>query len=134
MVRRSKDVTDTELAVMEVLWHAPGACTTREITDHLYPTTSPSELATVQTLLARLMKKGFVSRRKKEGLLAFAPRQSRDELIARRLQMLADSLCGGSLRPLLSNLVQKAPLSPEERDRLRELVQTLEAPAEEDER
>jgi predicted transcriptional regulator len=52
----------------------------------------------------------------------------RDELIGRRLRALADSLCGGSLSPLLTHLVEGRGLSEQERRELRALVDKLDRP------
>jgi predicted transcriptional regulator len=49
----------------------------------------------------------------------------REELINRRLQDVADKLCGGSLTPLLMNLVRARSVSPQELDALRQLVKNL---------
>ncbi len=51
---------------------------------------------------------------------------NRDELIGRRLRAVADSLCGGSLSPLLSHLVDDRGLSDAERRELRGLIEKLD--------
>ena len=61
MARPAQDVTDAELAVLEVLWRQ-GTVTVRQITEQLYPETEGSQHATVQKLLDRLKTKGFVTR------------------------------------------------------------------------
>ena len=50
----------------------------------------------------------------------------REELIGRRLRAVADSLCGGSLSPLLSHLVEDRGLSEAERRELRGLIEKLD--------
>jgi predicted transcriptional regulator len=42
----------------------------------------------------------------------------RDELIRRRLQDLADKLCGGAAAPLVMNLVRSQPLTAAEVEEL----------------
>jgi predicted transcriptional regulator len=42
----------------------------------------------------------------------------RDELIRRRLQGVADKLCGGAVAPLVMNLVRSQPLTAAEVDEL----------------
>ena len=51
---------------------------------------------------------------------------NRDELIGRRLQAVAERLCGGSLTPLLTNLVRSKRLTPRERREIRKLMDELE--------
>src|ERR1700736_1006907 len=100
-----RDVTDTELAILQVLWDR-GEANRRQVTDALYPGGGPAQYATVQKLLERLEAKGYVRHTRGEGVLAFTAAVGRDELISRRLADVADKLCGGSLTPLLMNLVR----------------------------
>jgi predicted transcriptional regulator len=65
----------------------------------------------VQNLLGRLERKRFVRHLRGDSVLVFAPTVDRDELIRRRLQGLADKLCGGAVAPLVMNLVRSQPLS-----------------------
>ena len=58
MARTPQDITDAELAVLQVLWHA-GATTIRQLTDTLYPQGGSAHYAAVQKLLERLEKKGW---------------------------------------------------------------------------
>jgi predicted transcriptional regulator len=111
MVRRSAtDVTDTELAMLQVLWDR-GEVTRRQIADALYPGGSESHYATVQKLLERLEKKGFVRHERRDGVLVFRAIADRDAFIRRRLQVLAEKFCGGAVAPLVMNLVRSQPLS-----------------------
>jgi len=118
MARHSTDdVTDTELAILQVLWDR-GEATRRQITDELYPGGGEAHYATVQNLLGRLERKGFARHDPGEGALVFVPTVDRDELIRRRLQGLADKLCGGAVAPLVMNLVRSQPLSAAEVEQL----------------
>src|SRR5215468_3947322 len=115
--RAAEDVTDTELAILQVLWDR-GEATRREITDALYPGGGEAHYATVQNLLGRLERKGFVRHDRGEGILTFTATVDRDELIRRRLQDLADKLCGGAAAPLVMNLVRSQPLTAAEVEEL----------------
>jgi predicted transcriptional regulator len=125
MARTPQDVTDTELAVLQVLWDQ-GPATIRHITDVLYPQGGPSHYATVQKLLERLEAKGFVRRERRPSAHTFAAVIGRDELIGRRLEDVAEKLCGGSLTPLLTHLVRTRRLSSREREELRALINELD--------
>ena len=59
------------------------------------------------------------------GANVFAPAIGRDELIGRRLRDVAAKLCGGSLTPLLTHLVEAEPLTARERETLRGLIDRL---------
>jgi predicted transcriptional regulator len=124
MARTPQDVTDTELAILQLLWER-GPATRRQITDVLYPGGGPSHYTTVQKLLERLEAKGFVRKDRGAGPLTFTATVGREELISRRLRDVADKLCGGSLTPLLINLVRSGPLSARELRELQDLIDDL---------
>ena len=126
MNQRKEDVTDAELAILQSLWDDGSwqrfgssltACTSK---------TGASVYATVQKLLDRLEAKGCVERDRRESVHVFRAAINRDELIGRRLRAVADSLCGGSLSPLLTHLVEGRGLSEKERRELRALVEKLD--------
>lgn len=126
------DVTETELAVLKALWRR-GEATIRELTGELYPAGGTVHYATVQKLLERLEGKGHVSREPRGRANLYRATVARAELISRRLQATADSLCEGSLTPLLTHLVGSARLSPEDLSTLRELVDEVAAEGARDE-
>jgi predicted transcriptional regulator len=122
MARTPQDVTDAELAVLQVLWDR-GPATRRQITDVVYPGGGPALYATVRNLLDRLEdKKHVASSTGPGGVRVFTARTDRDGLISHRLQDVAEKLCGGSLAPLLMNLVRAQALSPQELRELQELI------------
>src|SRR5713101_4114325 len=100
MARTAQDVTETELAILQVLWDR-GPSTRRQITDVLYPRGGQAQYATVQKLLERLETKGFVAAKPPHlpsatrtgvtpvaskagrGVLTFEVTIDRDELISR---------------------------------------------------
>ena len=125
MPRTPQDVTGTELAILQVLWEQ-GPATRRQITDALYPGGGPAHYTTVQKLLERLEGKGFVRhRRGPDGVLNFTATVDREDFISRRLSDMADRLCGGSLTPLLMNLIRSKPIAPAEFQELQKLVKEL---------
>ena len=119
------DVTDAELAVMEALWG--GQATIRQMTDQLYPRGGASHYATVQKLLERLEKKGFVARDASAAVNQFSPRVGREELIGRRVRAVADQLCGGSMVPLLTSLVSTRRLTAKQIGELRDFLDKADA-------
>lgn len=125
MVRAKKDVTEAELAVLELLW-AHGTATIRELTDRLYPGGGSSEYATVQKLLERLEDKRYVRRDRRRVPHVFRAALTREKLIDSRLRGVADALCGGALGPLLTRLVEGGGLGDADIAQLRELVQRLD--------
>ena len=121
MARLAQDVTEAELSVLQVIWDR-SAATIRQLTEAIYPEGGTSHYATVQKLLERLEAKGFVVRDRAGSVHRFRAEIDRDELIGRRLQAVAETLCGGSLTPLLSHLVRTEKLSDADRRTLRALI------------
>ena len=118
MARRpAEDATDTELAMLRVLWER-GEATRRQLTDALYPGGGDAHYATVQNLLGRLERKGFVRHERRGNVLVFAATVGRDDLIRRRLQGVADKLCGGAMAPLVMTLLRSQPLSADDVEQL----------------
>ncbi len=125
MARPSQDVTEAELAVLQVLWDR-GAQAIRKISETIYPEGGTSRYATVQKLLERLEAKGCVTRDRSESVHQFAAAIGRDDLIGKRLQDVAKTLCGGSLTPLLSHLVTAGGLSEADRKALRGMIERMD--------
>ena len=128
MRRITGHATDTELAILQVLWEQ-GPATRRQITDALYPRGGAAHYATVQKLLERLEGKGLVQADRSQNVLTFTASVARDELISQQLRDVAEKLCGGSLTPLLMNLVKSEPLSASELDELQAFVEGLQEKA-----
>jgi len=125
MARTPQDVTEAELAVLQLLWDG-GPATIRQLTDVLYPGGSTAQYGTVQKLLDRLESKNCVRRDRTSAAHTFSAAIAREELIGRRLQDVAEKLCGGSLTPLLTHLVRTKQLSARERQQLRDLIDDLD--------
>jgi BlaI family transcriptional regulator, penicillinase repressor len=127
MARTPQDVTDAELAVLQVLWEE-GPLPIRRLAEVLYPGGKTAQYATVQKLLERLEAKGCVARDRGVAVHMFSAAIDRDDLVGRRLRQVAEKLCGGSWTPLLTHLVQTEQLSSKERQALRQLIDDLDQP------
>ena len=125
MTRMLPNVTDAEWAVLQLLWDK-GPATVRRLTEVLYPRGGPSEYATVHKLLERLETKGYVLRGRSGGVYVFRAAIDRDAVLGQQLETLVNKMCGGSLQPLLTNLVRAKHLKPAELRELLELVDRLD--------
>jgi BlaI family transcriptional regulator, penicillinase repressor len=120
-----RDVTEAELAILQVLWEE-GSATVRRLIDRLYPQGGASAHATVQKLLERLEAKGCIGRDRSGPVQVITPAIGRDAMVRRRLRDIADDLCGGSLSAMLSHLVNPGKLAPRDRKALRDFLRQLE--------
>ena len=109
---------------MRVLWQN-GASTIRDITAEIYPDKTESDYATVKKLLSRLENKKFVARNRQQLAHQFEAIVSLDDLLGRRLQVLADNLCDGSQTPLLMHLISNEQVTPQQLKKLRNLIDEI---------
>lgn len=119
------NITDAEWAVLQLLWDR-GPATVRELADVLYPRGGASEYATVHKLLERLEAKGYVERERTAGVNRFCAARGRDDVLGQQLDSLVEKMCGGSLQPLLTNLIRARRLTAAEVQELRNLVDQLD--------
>lgn len=126
MNKNVPNITEAEWAVLQRLWdHGPASV--RQLTDALYPRGGASEYATVHKLLERLEAKGCVARKREDGVFVFAAAVDRDAVLGQQLDALVEKMCGGSLQPLLSNLIRGRRLTADELKELLSLVESLDA-------
>lgn len=124
MVNKSRDITEAELSVLQVLWQQ-GTSTIRLIAEVLEPQRVDAYYSTVKKLLERLEAKGFVEREPAGIAFAYTATIARDDLVGRRLQEVAETLCEGSLTPLLTQLAQHHDLSRKQQKVLMALIDDL---------
>src|SRR4051794_7946139 len=122
MGRPAGDITESELAVLRILWDR-GMATIRQLTDELHPGGGAAQYATIQKLLDRMEDKGYVRRDRSLFVHRFVPVLDRDQLIGRRLRSLAETLCDGSLTPLLTHLARAGDVTEADRRALRAIVE-----------
>jgi BlaI family transcriptional regulator, penicillinase repressor len=120
MPRKARDVTDAELAILQVLW-AEQTATVRSLAERLYPAAPDKQVPTVQKLLGRLEAKDCVTRDRDAWPHRYRAAIDREELVGRRLESTAEELCGGSFAPLLLYLISR-PLSDRDRAALRAML------------
>ena len=125
MAKAMPNITDAEWAVLEVIWEKKEA-SVRQLAEVLYPKGGASEYATVHKLLERLEGKGYVARQKSGGVYLFQATVGRDDVIGRQLEALVDKVYGGSLQPLLTNLIRVKRLTAQELRDLLALVDQLD--------
>ena len=128
MPREPRDVTEAELAILQLLWKRSGM-SIRQLTDALHGGgADAAQYATVKKQLERMEAKGLVSRDRSLFVHLFAPAVAREELVGRRLKDLADKLCEGSFAPILGFLGKAKALSVQERAALRDLIDKKDEP------
>ena len=129
MARPAQDITESELSVLRILWDR-GPATIRQLTDVLYPRGGrrPS-MRPCRSCSTGWKPRDTCARDRSLYVHVFAAVLDRDELIGRRLRSLAETLCDGSMTPLLTHLARAKDLTVEDRLALRAII---DEPEEED--
>jgi BlaI family transcriptional regulator, penicillinase repressor len=125
MARKPAPVTQTELAILEVLWNKQPR-NVREIVDQLYSRQTRALYATVKSLLERLEAKGYVACDKSSFAHQFSARITRAHYVGHQLEALAESHFGGSVAPMLLTLVESIKLSRKDRAAIIKIIEGLE--------
>lgn len=112
-------ITDSELAIMKVLWSAETALTIADIRMFLAKS-SDWESSTIKTLLRRLCDKGVVLATKKE-VFYYRPLVSEAEYNEYTTQTLIDRLYAGSAKNLIASLLGSKKLNDTDIAELRTL-------------
>jgi predicted transcriptional regulator len=121
MPKNPADVTETELAILQVLWDS-GPIDVRAIVEAVYGRHSVSLHATVKSLLDRLAEKNYVKCDRSQFAHQYWATVDRETYVGRVLQRLADSHFSGSLAPMLLTLVEHCKLSRKDRESIRRIV------------
>ena len=118
-------ISDSELEVMRVLWHAGDALPVTEIRETLQKSRG-WEATTVKTLISRLVAKG-VLRQEKRQVYYYSPLITEAEYNDWATHDLISRVYHGSARDLVAALVRSDGLSRADIDELRDLFK-LEEP------
>ena len=121
MSKKPVDATETELAILGVLWDR-GTCQIREIVEAIYPEHTQARHTTVKSLLERLTEKSFVESDASRFAHKFSAKVSRESYVGQQLQKLADSHFAGSLAPMLLTLLERTNLGRKERSAIRQII------------
>ena len=117
-----------ELEVLTVLW-ALGPTTVREVLNQLRGRGRRVAYTTVQTLLTRLERKGFVKSDKSDLAHVFRASITRDRDARARLRTLLAQMYDGEAGPLVLQLVRTERLTPGDIEELQKLIDRLESEA-----
>ncbi len=117
-------ISDAETQVMEVLWRsAPLAA--EDISAKLEKS-QDWQLATVKTLLNRLLKKGAIAAEREGRRYLYTPILARADWAQSESLSLLDRLFGGSIAPLVSHFSSRRKLKPADVAALKKLIEDYE--------
>lgn len=82
---------------------------------------------TVTTVLERLRAKGYLVRRRQQGVYRYAPRVSQSDVMQGVVRQFVERVLGGSISPVVAYLSGNKRISDEELEELQQLVEDLKS-------
>ncbi|MEO6581935.1 MAG: BlaI/MecI/CopY family transcriptional regulator [Sphingomicrobium sp.] len=122
-MKNPPQISEAELQLLQLLWEESPLGAT-DIADRV-PATRGWSLATVKTLLSRLLAKGAVSAESEGRRFSYRPAVERETIAAGQADRLVDRLFGGRVSPLVAQLAEQREIDPDDLADLEALVRSL---------
>ena len=113
-------LSPAETEILSIVWKL-GQATVQNVCDHL-PDHRRITYPTVQTLLRRLEKKGYLDHQSNGKAHLYFSAVPKDDVIRRTVGDFVERLFGGDPVPLMLHLAERGDISPEDIERLKKLV------------
>jgi predicted transcriptional regulator len=118
--KRLPALSPSETEILRLVWQV-GKATVQEVCDSL-PARRKIAYATVQTLLRRLEKKGYLKHRIRGKAHVFFPAVKQEAVIKRSVGDFIERLFGGDPIPLMQYLGEHGKIGAEDIEKLKRLV------------
>lgn len=123
--RAAPEISGAEHAVMEALWQR-SPLTAQEVCEEVCGPRGWS-LATVKTLLSRLVAKQAVETEPDGKRFLYTPRMERSDYVGTESRRLVDRLFGGRAAPLFAHLAQSEALTEDDIVEIEALLKELKS-------
>ncbi len=117
-------ISDAQWEIMNVIW-ASHPITASEVIEKLQGHNDWSP-RTIKTMLGRLLKKGVLTHDVEGKRYLYRPALTKEECIHTASETFLGRVFGGSVGPMVVNLVRNANLSADEIDKLRSVLEDKE--------
>ncbi len=115
-------LSPSETEILRLLWQLE-AGTVQAVSDALPPGRT-IQYATVQTLLRRLEKKGYITHTTEGKAHVFSPVVGQQRVIGVAVRSFLDKLFGGDPAPLMQYLAENNEISIQDIEKLRNIIQS----------
>lgn len=119
-------LSDAELEVMEVLWGAGAALSATDVAGRV-PAERHWSLATVKSLISRLLAKQAIEPRRDGRRFLYSPALDRDFYVGAELRRFMSRLHGGKLSPLIAQMAEEEALDDEDVAEIEALLRRLKS-------
>lgn len=106
-------LSDAEVEVMEALWGASAPLTATEVAERV-PADRNWSLATVKSLLSRLLAKRAIEPARDGRRFLYSPRVDRSSYIGAESRRFVRRLYGGKLSPLIAQMAEQEALDDDD--------------------
>jgi len=128
VARKSEDsperISDAEHAIMEALWDHDAPASAQDIFDSV-GTAREWSLATVKTLLSRLVQKHAIGTQPDGRRFLYTPMIARTDYVGGESRRLVDKLFGGRAASLVAHLAESEALSMDDLSEIEALLKEL---------
>ena len=124
MAKSETPLTQAQREIMEIVWER-GEVTVTEVRDQL---ARRRELArnTVQTMIVQLEERGWLEHRGEGRTFYYSAKRPRTASLGAKVAQMVDRLFAGSPEEMVTALMQYRGLSPDEADRIRQMIDAAE--------
>lgn len=119
-------ISDAELDVMEALWAAGQPLTAAEVAERI-DVDRGWTLATVKTMLSRLVTKGALKHREDGRRFLYSPAIKREAYVGNESRRFVEKLFGGRLSPLVARLAEEDGLDQKDIAEIEALLKELKS-------
>jgi len=124
MLKKQHGLGELELDILKTVWQFPGS-TVQELTEIVSKQRSCAR-TTVLTVVQRLHSKGFLKRKKVDGVLRFSPTEDKGQVTSRLIRQFVDKVLDGSAAPFVAYLANTKNLTEDQANQLQSIVEQLE--------
>jgi predicted transcriptional regulator len=121
----------TEIEVLKYLGDHPSQ-SVGDVADHFAGTTGQAR-TTILTIMERLRKKGYLTRKQVGGVFHYSPKVAKHDFLRRMVATFVDTTLGGSVSPFVAYLSDGGTVSADDLEQLKRLVHDLEQARQESE-
>ena len=124
MTDEQKSLGDLELFILKTVWENPDR-TVQQIAD-IASQRRHCARTTALTVMQRLHAKGFLKRRKVDGIFRFSATKERNVVLSNLIGQFVERVLDGSSAPFLSYLSTNEELTNEQTEELEAIIRKLE--------
>lgn len=124
MTEEQKSLGELELFILKTVWEIP-ECTVQEVAETAAEKRNCAR-TTVLTVMQRLHAKGFLTRRKVNGVYRYTATQERGAVLSSLIGQFVDRMLDGSSAPFLTYLSKREDLTPAQIEQLQKIIHDLE--------